>query len=160
MHPIMRLRLDCAVGPASMLESGVDAAETRAATARHSLEVRLSERVHVDIAQRHENVAITVRTVALFDKKRIVAGAIRPVGGSKGGWQPRLLEVIPVGQRPVVRSAQAGHRIANNGLERDQVAAVPGQKMPAAMLTLVPVGIPVSLAWRRIRRSEIAVLLP
>src|SRR4029079_9162888 len=64
MHPIMRLRLYCAVSPAAMFESGADAAEARAAAARHALEVRLSERVHVDIAQRHENVAITVRTVA------------------------------------------------------------------------------------------------
>ena len=141
----MRLRLDCAVGPAAMFESGADAAEARAAAARHALEVRLSERVHVDIAQRHENVAITVRTVALLDKKRIVTGAVRPVGGCKGGWQPVLLEVIPVRQRPVVGSAQSDHRIANDGLERDQIAAVPGQKIPAAVLTLVPVGIPVGL---------------
>src|SRR4249919_1268998 len=101
MHPIMWLRLDSAVGPASMLEPGAHATETWAATARHSLEVRLSERVHVYIAQRHENVAITVRTVALFDKKWIVAGAVRPVGGCKGDGQPILLEVIPVRQRPV-----------------------------------------------------------
>src|SRR5512146_1075640 len=117
MHPIMRLRLDSAVGSASMLEPGVDAAEARAATVRHALEVRLSQRVHVDIAQRHENVAIAVRTVALLDKKRIVAGTVRPVGGCKGGWQPVLLEVIPVRQRPIIGSAESDHRIANDGLE-------------------------------------------
>src|SRR5262245_21442532 len=105
MHPIMRLRLDCAVGSASMRESGANAAKARTTTARHSLEVRLAERVHVDIAQGHENVAVAVRTVALLDKKRIVAGAVGPVRRPKGGWQPRLLEVIPVRQRPVVGSA-------------------------------------------------------
>src|SRR5262249_7859197 len=150
---IVRLRLDCAVGPPAMLESGADAAEARAAAIRHALEIRLTERVHVDFAQRHENVAVTVRAIALFDEKRIVAGAVGPVGGSKSGWKPFLLEVIPIRQRPVVGSAQANHRIANNGLERDQITAVPGQKIPAAVLALVPVGIPVGLAWRSIRSA-------
>src|SRR5262245_3684698 len=160
MHPIMRLRFDCAVDSATMRESGANAAKARAAAARHALEVRLAERVHVDLAQRHENVAITVWAVALLDKKWIVAGAVRPVGGCKGWRQRVLLEVVPVRQRPVIGSAQTDHRIANNSLERDQVAAVPGQKIPAAVLTLVPVGSPVGLTWRRIGSAEIAVLLP
>src|SRR4029079_5012642 len=119
MHPVMRLRLDCAVDPASMRESGGEAAEARAAATRDALEVRLSERVHVDFAQRHENVAVAVRTGALFDKKRIVAGAVRAVGGCKGGGKRVLLEVIPVRQRPVIGSAESDHRIANDGLECD-----------------------------------------
>lgn len=127
-------------------------------------EVVIVERVQIDLIHRHVNrVAVgPVRPVALLDIERIVAMPVRPILGRERGRQLVLvrLEVIPVGKRPVLGSAELDDRVANDGLEGDEVAAVPGQEVPAAVLTLLPIGLHIGLARLRLRLAQISDLLP
>src|SRR4051812_6380520 len=136
MHQIMRLSLDPSVHALAMVEAGVDATKAGAAAARHALEVGFVERIQVDVPEGYEHVAVALRAISLFNEQRVVAGAVRPVGGPESRRQRVLvgLEVVPVRQGPCRRPAGLHDCIANDRLECDEIPAVPRQEKPAAML--------------------------
>ena len=117
---------------------------------------------HVEVVQPEVAGLLAVGGVlwvlaALDASRQGVGGAVgQVVGAELLAHQPRVrigvVGVVPIGQRPVVGwTVERGDLGADHLLEHGQVAAVPGQEEPAAVLALAPEPLPVR------RRGELVI---
>ena len=162
VHGVVGLRLDATVGATSVREPGVNATEARASAAGHPGEVRIAQRREVQVVGLDEHVPVPIRPVAMLHEEGVVPRAVGPVRGRKRRRKRRLAraEVVPVRERPVARAAGGQHDGADVRLEGQDVAPVPRQEVPAAVLALPPELVIRAWLGGWSRRAEVAELLP
>src|SRR5437588_8833786 len=162
VHPVVRLRFNAAMHAPAMLEPRVDAAKAGAASAGDPGELGIGHSLEVDLMNGHINLAVVIGSVTLLDEEWIVAMSVRPVRRCESRRQLELIgfEIIPIWQRPIRRSAEFSHRRADVRLEGEEIAAMPRQKIPAPVLTLLPETFHIGSVRHRVGRTQVTEFLP